>query len=182
MTSEREKMRNGDWYRCLDPELVALHQKARSACHQHNITPPGERGRIGHQLFELLGETGVDAMIEAPFHCAYGFNIRLGAGVYMNAGCTILDTAPVAIGDKTLFGPGVQIYCADHHRDRAKRSAGLERALPVRIGKEVWIGGSAIILPGVSIGDGAIIGAGSVVTRDVAQGETVAGNPAGKTT
>ncbi|MEQ9571153.1 MAG: DapH/DapD/GlmU-related protein, partial [Nitratireductor sp.] len=98
--------------------------------------------------------------------------------VYFNTGCVILDTAPVTIGAGTMFGPSVHIYCADHHRDPVLRGQGLERALPVRIGSDVWVGGGAIILPGVTIGDGAIVGAGAVVTRDVATGATVAGNPA----
>jgi maltose O-acetyltransferase len=102
----------------------------------------------------------------------------LGDLVFINTGCVILDSAPVHIGDATLIGPGVQIYCAEHHRDPEKRKAGLEIAKPVNIGENVWIGGGAIILAGVTIGDDAIIGAGSVVTKDVASGVTVVGNPA----
>jgi maltose O-acetyltransferase len=129
-------------------------------------------------LRALLRAFGTDARIEAPFHCAYGFNLSLGEGVYINAGCTILDTAQVHIGARTMLGPGVHIYCAEHHKDAAKRAAGLEMARPVDIGEDVWIGGGAIVLPGVRIGAGAIIGAGAVVTRDVAGGTTVTGNPA----
>ena len=125
-----------------------------------------------------MREFGANARIEAPFHCAYGFNIGLGAGVFINAGCTILDTAPVHIGARTMFGPSVQIYCAEHHKDAVKRAAGLEIARPVHIGEDVWIGGGAIILAGVRIGAAAIVGAGAVVTRDVAEGVTVVGNPA----
>ena len=118
------------------------------------------------------------ARIEAPFHCAYGFNISLGDGAFLNAGCTILDTATVRIGKRTLLGPNVQIYCAEHHRQAAGRQAGLEIAKPVEIGDNAWIGGGAIILGGVSIGEGAIVGAGAVVTRDVPAETTVVGNPA----
>ena len=125
-----------------------------------------------------MREFGADARIEAPFHCAYGFNIGLGDGVFINAGCTILDTAPVHIGARTMLGPNVQIYCAEHHKDAVKRAAGLEIARPVDIGEDVWIGGGAIILAGVRIGAAAIVGAGAVVTRDVAGGTTVVGNPA----
>ena len=118
-------------------------------------------------------------MIEAPFHCAYGINITLGDQVYLNAGCTILDCAQVTIGDRCMLGPNVQIYCAEHHHDPVKRSVeGLERALPVRIEAQAWIGGGAILLAGVTIGAGAVVGAGSVVTRDVAPGAIVVGNPA----
>jgi maltose O-acetyltransferase len=176
--SERAKMEAGEWYTCLDPELDALRAAAQSAIFEHNILPPHERGDIGPALRALLQAVGPSARIEAPFHCAYGFNIALGSGTFVNAGCTILDTAPVNIGNQTLLGPNVQIYCAEHHKDAAKRAAGLEIARPVHIGDNVWIGGGAIILGGVRVGDRAIIGAGAVVTRNVAAGTTVVGNPA----
>lgn len=177
-TSERTKMAAGEWYTCLDPELEALRVMARDAVFEHNSLPPRQRGDIGPALKSLLGVVGPGARIEAPFHCAYGFNIVLGDGVFLNAGCTILDTAPVRIGKGTLLGPNVQIYCAEHHKEAAGRQAGLEIAKPVEIGDNAWIGGSAIILGGISIGDGAIVGAGAVVTRDVPPNTTVVGNPA----
>ena len=176
--SERTKMAAGEWYTCLDDELEALRVTARDAVFEHNTLPPQQRGNIGPALSALLGSTGEGARIEAPFHCAYGFNIHLGDGAFLNAGCTILDTAPVRIGRRTLLGPNVQIYCAEHHKEAAGRQAGLEVARPVTIGNDAWIGGGAIILGGISIGDGAIVGAGAVVTRDVAGNTTVAGNPA----
>ena len=175
--SERQKMEAGDWYRCVDPELDALRDAARSAVHEHNTLHPAERGLIGPRLKALL-KAADGAMIEAPFHCAYGINISLADGVYINAGCVILDTATVTIGDGTMLGPTVQIYCAEHHKDRALRRQGLEIARPVTIGRDVWIGGGAIILGGVSVGDGAIVGAGAVVKKDVPAGTTVTGNPA----
>ena len=171
-------MEAGEWYTCLDPELDALRAVAQRAIFEHNTMPPDRRGDIGPALRALLRTIGAGARIEAPFHCAYGFNISLGSGTFVNAGCTMLDTAPVHIGDQTLLGPNVQIYCAEHHKDAAKRSAGLEIARPVHIGDNAWIGGGAIILGGVSIGDRAIVGAGAVVTRDVAADTTVVGNPA----
>ncbi|MBY4891562.1 sugar O-acetyltransferase [Rhodobacteraceae bacterium N5(2021)] len=176
--SEREKRDQGAWYTCLDPELGAMRDTARAACFQHNTTPPDARGALSPLLAALLAEVGAGALMEAPFHCAYGHNIALGRNVYLNAGCVILDTGPVSIGDGAMLGPAVQIYCADHHRDVTKRAAGMERALPVTLGRDVWVGGGAIILPGVTVGDGAIIGAGAVVTQDVAAGTTVVGNPA----
>lgn len=176
--SERQKMKLGQWYCCLDPELDSLRMRAREAVHEHNIMPPRRRGSVGPALLDLLGETSGDFMIEAPFHCAYGFNIEVGKGVYLNAGCVILDTASVHIGDQTMLGPHVQIYCAEHHQDADKRKLGLEIARPVYIGQNVWIGGGAIILGGVCVGDNSIIGAGSIVTRDVAASTTVKGNPA----
>jgi maltose O-acetyltransferase len=172
-------MAAGEWYCCIDPELEALRDKARVAVHQHNTLPPPERGAIAPALKALFAEVADDVLIEAPFHCSYGMNIRLGSGVYFNAGCTILDSAPVSIGAGTMLGPGVHIYCAEHHKDADQRvDAGLEIARPVTIGSRVWIGGGAIILAGVAIGDRAIVGAGAVVRRDVAADTTVTGNPA----
>jgi maltose O-acetyltransferase len=176
--SEREKMAAGEWYCCIDPELDALRALARQAVHQHNTMPPGQRGGMGSALSGLFAGVAESVFIEAPFHCAYGMNISLGPHVYLNAGCTILDTAPVRIGEGSMLGPGVHIYCAEHHKDLTQRRAGLEIARPVEIGSDVWIGGGAIILGGVTIGDGAIVGAGAVVTKNVKAGETVIGNPA----
>ena len=176
--SEREKMARGAWYCCIDPELEELRAKARDAVYEHNSLPPIERGRIGPTLQRLFLQAAPDAIIEAPFHCAYGINIILGKGVFLNAGCCVLDTARVRIGQSTLLGPNVQIYCPEHHKEPAKRKAGLEIAKPVDIGENVWIGGGAIILGGVTIGEGAIVGAGAVVTKDVPANTTVVGNPA----
>jgi maltose O-acetyltransferase len=176
--SEREKMAAGEWYRCVDPQLEAMQVRARQAVHRHNTMPPAERGAMAPELATLLGALGNGVFLEAPFHCAYGFNIALGDKVYLNAGCVILDTAPVRIGNGSMLGPGVHIYCAEHHKDAVLRSQGLEIAHPVTIGSNVWIGGAAVILGGITIGDGAIVGAGSVVTRDVPAGAAVAGNPA----
>lgn len=177
MASNREKMAAGDWYCCIDDELDGLRRAAADAVFEHNQLPPAQRGDVAPKLSALI-DTGNGSRIEAPFHCAYGINIRLDGYVFLNAGCVILDCAPVVIGDKTMLGPGVQIYCADHHHDPELRAAGLERGLPVTIGRNVWIGGQAIILPGVTIGDNAIIGAGAVVTKDIAPGAKVVGNPA----
>jgi maltose O-acetyltransferase len=129
-------------------------------------------------LRERFAEVGEGAIIRPPFFCDYGFNIRLGANVFLNFNCVILDVVEVTIGEGTQIGPAVQIYTADHPRDPSQRRDGLEYGRPVRIGRNVWIGGGGIILPGVAVGDDAVIGAGSVVTRDVPKGATVAGNPA----
>ncbi|MBB2703028.1 UNVERIFIED_ORG: maltose O-acetyltransferase [Rhizobium esperanzae] len=176
--SEYEKMAAGEWYCCLDDELDRLRQQARRAVHAHNTLPPDERGAVAPALRALFAGAAPDIFIEAPFHCSYGINIVLGERVYFNAGCTILDSGRVTVGDRTMFGPGVQIYCAEHHNDPALRSQGIEIARPVSIGSDVWIGGAAVILAGVTIGNGAIVGAGAVVTRDVPAGTTVVGNPA----
>ncbi|MCG6904647.1 MAG: sugar O-acetyltransferase [Rhodobacter sp.] len=171
-------MASGAWYDCLTPELEELRKAARRAVHQHTTMPPDQRGACAPLLAGLFAGISPTAFVEAPFHCSYSFNITLGAAVYLNAGCVILDSAAVTIGAHSMLGPGVHIYCADHHRDPARRRQGTERALPVSIGADVWIGGGAILLPGVTIGDGAIIAAGAVVGRDVAANARVAGVPA----
>lgn len=176
--TEKQKMLAGLGYQPGDPELQADHAAAKEWMMRFNAalaSPPAERRKL---LAERFAEVGEGAVIRPPFHCDYGYNIRIGAGVFLNFNCVILDVVSVTIGDGTLIGPAVQIYAADHPRDPAAREAGLESGLPVTIGRNCWIGGGAIILPGVTIGDDAIVGAGSVVTRDVPAGATVAGNPA----
>ena len=178
MQTEKQKMLAGALYRADDPELAADAARAFAWMARYNAAfaaPPAQRLAF---LRELLGAAGDGAVIRSPFHCDYGFNIRLGRGAFLNFGCVILDICTVMIGDATQIGPGVQILAADHPRDPAQRRALLEFGQPVTIGANVWIGGGAILLPGVTIGDDAIIGAGSIVTRDVAAGATVAGNPA----
>ncbi|SFI72217.1 sugar O-acetyltransferase [Celeribacter neptunius] len=177
MTSELDKMRAGDWYCSLDPEIDAIRMRVFDAVHRHNMALPSERGDIHPDLRALLPEVHETARIEGQFHLLYG-NLKMAEGAFMNVGCVVLDAAQVEIGRNAMLGPQVQIYCPDHHRDPVKRGQLIERALPVTIGKDVWIGGGAILLPGVTIGDGAIVGAGSVVTKDVAPGARVAGNPA----
>lgn len=176
--SQKARMLAGEWYCCLDPELETLRSRARRAVHQHNTLPPSERGALGPELAACFAQVGEGVFVEAPFHCSYGFNTALADHVYINAGCVILDSGAVNIGEGTMLGPSVQIYCADHHRDVERRRAGEEIARPVSIGNNVWVGGGAIILGGVTIGEGAIIGAGAVVTRDVDAHSRVAGNPA----
>ncbi len=178
MPSEKEKMLAGQLYDARDAELQAEMIAAHRWLARYNATL-GESPTHQHELLaERLALVGEDAVIRPPFHCDYGFNISLRAGVFLNFGCVILDVAAVSIGERTQIGPAVQILTADHPRDAAVRSAGLEFGRPIRIGCDVWIGGGAIILPGVSIGDNVVIGAGSVVTRDVPAGATAFGNPA----
>jgi maltose O-acetyltransferase len=176
--SEKQKMLAGARYHAGDPELVADHRAALAWMARYNAAAalPAEARRA--ILRERLARVGAGAVIRPPFHCDYGYNIALGDGVFLNYGCIVLDVVAVTIGDATQIGPGVQILTADHPRDPAERATGAEWGRPIAIGRNVWIGGGALILPGVTIGDDAIVGAGSVVTRDVAPGTTVAGNPA----
>lgn len=176
--SNLQKMRDGEWYICIDDELEALRQIAADAVYEHNHMHPKDRGYMGAKLRTLFANAHESAIVTAPFHCVYGMNIHLAEGVYLNADCVILDTAKVTIGARTLLGPKVQLYCPLDHLERKERSEGYEIGYPITIGEDVWIGGGAIILPGVTIGDGAIVGAGAVVTKDVAAGAKVVGNPA----
>jgi maltose O-acetyltransferase len=178
VTTENQKMLAGELYRPGDPEIQAEQRANKAWLARYNAAmalPVAERHAL---LSEHFGRVGADAVIRPPFFCDFGYNIFLGDGVFLNFNCVILDVVRVTIGDRTQIGPATQIYAADHPRDARTRREGLEFGRPVRIGADVWIGGSSIILPGVTIGDGAIVGAGSVVTRDVAAGATVAGNPA----
>ncbi len=175
--SEKAKMLAGELYTADDPELAADAARAAAWMARYNAVDTGPDARRA-LLAEGMGSVGGGVTVRAPFHCDYGYNIHLDAGVFLNFGCIILDVVRVEIGAGTQIGPGVQILTADHPRDPAVRARLLEFGRPVRIGANVWIGGGALILPGVTIGADAIIGAGSVVTRDVPAGATVAGNPA----
>ncbi|GAA0592618.1 sugar O-acetyltransferase [Caenispirillum bisanense] len=178
MTTERDNMLAGRPYRAGDPELVAMRRRAQLLLKEYNTTTLADGRQRRAILADLLGACGDEVAIRAPFYCDYGAHIRIGSGVFLNFGCVLLDVCPITIGDGTQIGPQVQIYAADHPRDPDQRRQGLELGQPVTIGRNVWIGGLAILLPGVTVGDGAIVGAGSVVTRDVPAGTTVAGNPA----
>jgi maltose O-acetyltransferase len=176
--TEKQKMLAGELYRPGSAELQADEAANKKWLARYNAAmalPASERHAL---LAEHLGHVGAGAVVRPPFFCDFGYNIRLGDGVFLNFNCVILDIVEVSIGERTQIGPAVQIYAADHPRDAQTRRDGLEFGRPVRIGSDVWIGGGAIILPGVTIGDGAVIGAGSVVTRDVGAAQTVAGNPA----
>lgn len=168
----------GDLYDPGDPELAQDRARAQRFMAEYNRTTV-EDGPQRRQLLEAhLGALGARGAIRAPIFVDYAFNIFVGDGVFMNFGCVFLDVCPIRIGDGCQIGPGVQFYAADHPRDPGERASGLEMGKPVKLGTNVWIGGHAIVLPGVTVGDNAIIGAGSVVTRDVAPGARVAGNPA----
>ncbi|MFT4550100.1 MAG: maltose O-acetyltransferase [Verrucomicrobiales bacterium] len=175
MRTEKEKMLAGELYDASDPRLTLERQQCRERCRAYSAaTNADERQLI---LSELFGKE-TTPHIEAPFYCDYGSNIDLGENVYFNFNCVILDVMKVSIGDNSLFGPAVQIYTATHPIDAAERRSGFEFARPISIGSDVWIGGGAILCPGVTIGDRAVIGAGSVVTHDIQAETVVAGNPA----
>ena len=173
--TDKERMLAGELYLASDPELLRDRARAAALVRDYNQAVVDEQPRL---LQELLGAVGAHTVVRSPFFCDYGFNIRLGVNVFLNFGCVLLDVVEIEIGDGTQIGPCVQVYAADHPRDPAVRRQGLENGRPVHVGRNVWIGGAAVLLPGVRVGDDAIIGAGAIVTRDVPEGWTVAGNPA----
>jgi maltose O-acetyltransferase len=176
MLDERQKMVAGELYDPLDPDLAAARERARDLCQALNATREAEteeRRRIVRALFGAGGDT---VWVQPPFFCDYGSNIELGERVFFNFNCVVLDACPVRIGSFTLFGPAVQILTPMHPFNAQLRRK-LEFGKPIAIGSGVWVGGGALILAGVSIGSCAVIGAGSVVTRDIPEGVFAAGNP-----
>lgn len=176
MPTEREKMLAGELYNPLDPELVAARDRARDLCQDLNATRESQHEERRRILRELLGAGGEDVWLQPPFFCDYGSNISLGMKCFFNFNCIVLDVCQVTIGDHVLFGPAVQIYTATHPMNAELRRR-QEYAKPITIGSDVWVGGGAIICPGVTIGSRSVIGAGSVVTRDIPEGVFAAGNP-----
>jgi maltose O-acetyltransferase len=177
MKSEKQKMLAGELYDALDKELTEERITARLLLKKLNDSredEPGERDRI---LQQLLPNAGEGLWLQPPFYCDYGTNIFLGEKVFFNFNCVVLDVAKVSIGSRTLLGPNVQVYAATHPVDHMERAAGLEYGKPVSIGEDAWIGGNTVICPGVSIGNRSIIGAGSVVTKDIPDDVMAVGNP-----
>jgi maltose O-acetyltransferase len=176
MRTELEKMLAGELYDALDPELTRLRVKARDLTQALNNTSESDTSERRRLLTELLGSGAEDVWLQPPFYCDYGSNIHLGKKCFFNFNCVILDICEVRVGDYTLFGPNVQIYAALHPLNAELRRK-QEFGKPIRIGSDVWVGGGAIILPGVTIGDRVVIGAGSVVTKDIPDGVIAVGNP-----
>jgi maltose O-acetyltransferase len=174
--TEREKMLAGELYDPLDAELAAARMRARDLCADLNATRESAEAERRRILQALFGGGGDDVWMQPPFYCDYGSNIFLGKKCFFNFNCVVLDVTTVRVGDYTLFGPAVQIYTATHPLEAELRRT-QEFAKPIVIGSDVWVGGAAVILPGVTIGSRSIIGAGSVVTRDIPDGVFAAGNP-----
>jgi len=177
MPSEKEKMLSGDLYFASDPELDKERNRARNLFNQYNQTMDDERELRSKILKDLLGQAGEDLYIEPPFYCDYGYNISTGNNVFFNYNCIVLDVVKVEIGDNVLIAPSVQINTATHPLDWEKRAEMYEFGKPIRIGSNVWIGSGAIICPGVSIADRSVIGAGSIVTKDIPSDVLAFGNP-----
>lgn len=177
MKTEKEKMLAGELYLASDPELVREREAVRRKLARFNRQMQDTYGYRQYLLEKILGSRGEDVTVQAPFYCDYGYNIHVGSRVYFNFNCVILDVCRVDIGNDSMFGPNVQIYTATHSMYVEERRLGTEFGKPIVIGSDVWVGGGSIICPGVTIGDGCVIGAGSVVTRDVPPYSFAAGNP-----
>jgi maltose O-acetyltransferase len=177
MKSEKEKMLAGELYFASDPKLVAERLQARQLTKQLNNSNPDETELRESILAKLIGKKGKNFWIEPPFFCDYGYNITAGDDVFFNFNCVVLDVTPVTLGSRVLIAPNVQFYAATHPTDYKVRGSLAEFGKPITIGDDVWIGGSTIICPGVRIGSRSIIGAGSVVTKDIPDDVIAAGNP-----
>ncbi len=176
--TEKEKCRLGLLYDAnYDTEILADRERAKELLYDYNRLRPSQQGERTQLLKQLLGKTGNNLIIEPPFACDYGYNIEVGENFYANVNLVILDGAKVSIGDNAFIAPNVGIYTAGHPLDVEQRNHGLEYALPVTIGHNVWIGAGVSILPGVTIGDNTVIGAGSVVTKDIPSNVLAVGNP-----
>lgn len=176
--TNKQRMLAGEWYLPDDPELAADTERRIALCAAYNAPggpAPAERRTV---LERLLGAVGEDVRIRPPFHCDYGYHIRIGARTFVNFGAVFLDAAPITIGADVQIGPNVQLLTPEHELDAERRRAGWERADPVVIGDNVWLGGGVIVCPGVTIGENTVVGAGAVVTRDLPPGVLAAGNPA----
>lgn len=175
--TEKEKMLSGNLYDASDEELVRERRQAKDLCFQINHTLPSDLNTIQQALKKLLSSPSELPDLTPPFYCDYGYNITFGKGCYANHGLVILDCAEVKIGNHVLFGPNCGVYTAGHPLDVSLRDRGLESALPIKIGSSVWFGGNVILCPGVTIGDNVVIGAGSVVTKDIPSNVVAYGNP-----
>lgn len=176
--TEKEKGRAGLFYNPnYDPELTRDREVVKDKCFEYNNIPPSKREERKAKMREILGGTKGDFLIESPFNCDYGYNTFVGENFYANHNLVILDTARVTIGDNVFVAPNCGFYCAGHPLDKDERNEGIEYALPITIGSDVWIGGNVVILPGVTVGNNVVIGAGSVVTKDIPDGVIACGNP-----
>ncbi len=178
--TEKEKMLKGLEYDASDSGLREVFHRAKDILKEFNATGTKETEKRQECLKKLFGGIGSNLYIEPPFYCDYGENIFFGNNVYMNVNCVVLDCAKITVGNNVMFGPGVQIYAASHPLKASERIVNgkiIDTSSPIRIGDDVWIGGNAIVLPGVTIGDNVVIGSGSVVTKDIPSGSLAVGSP-----
>lgn len=177
MQSEKEKCRRGELYDANhDAELIRERQTCKAMCREYNLLLPSDAKRK-EIITKMFGKTGKEFLIEQPFYCDYGYNVEIGENFFANVNCVILDEAKVSFGDNVFIAPNCGFYTAGHPLDADSRNRGLEYARPIRVGHNVWIGAQVCVLPGVTIGDNCVIGAGSVVNRDIPANSLAAGNP-----
>jgi maltose O-acetyltransferase len=174
----KQRMLRGELYRFDDPELAADYARAQELLGRYNATCHGEQDLRGSLLRELLGEVGEGVVVRPSFRCDYGSHIAIGTRTFVNYDCVMLDVAPIRIGAACQIATCVQLLTATHPVDPEARRLGWESAEPITVGDNVWLGGGAIVGPGVTIGDNTVVGAGSVVTRDLPPGVVAFGNPA----
>ncbi|MET8676648.1 sugar O-acetyltransferase [Streptomyces sp. NPDC004647] len=178
MGENKQRMLAGDWYLPDDLELLADSERRAELCAAYNAAgrpAPAESRGI---LEQLLGSVGEKVRIRPPFFCDFGYHIGIGARTFINFGAVLLDAAPITIGADVQIGPNVQLLTPAHELDTERRRAGWEKALPVTVGDNVWLGGGVIVCPGVAIGENTVVGAGAVVTKDLPPGVLAVGNPA----
>lgn len=176
--SEKEKMLRGELYKAIGcEELSKERAKVKDICFEYNSTPPSDLKKRYALIRQIIGKTKEKLHIESNFYCDYGYNIEIGENFYMNHNCTILDCAKVTFGDNVFVGPNCGFYTAIHPLDVKTRNEGMEWAEPITVGNNVWFGGSVTVLPGVTIGDNTVIGAGSVVVKDIPSNVVAVGNP-----
>lgn len=176
--TEKEKCLLGQLYDANhDSELIAERTKCKDLCFQYNHLLPSQLTERKTLLRKLLGKTPDEFLIEQPFYCDYGYHISIGENFYSNVNCVILDEAPVIFGDNVFIAPNCGFYTAGHPLDTQQRKAGLEYARPIKVGNDVWIGANVCVLPGITIGDNCVIGAGSVVTKNIPPHSLAVGNP-----
>ena len=177
MKTEKEKMLSGELYDATDEVLSDERMRARLLIKELNDSREDHSDERARILKSLIPNSGIGLWLQPPFYCDYGTNIKIGDKVFFNFNCVVLDVMQVTIGSRTLFGPNVQIYTATHPINYQERATGLEYAKPISIGEDVWVGGSVVVCPGVTIGDRSVIGAGSVVTKNIPSDVFAAGNP-----
>lgn len=177
MTSNSERMSAGDWY-ITDEAVMDLQRERQTLMEHYNASPVADTLKRRELLIELIGDVGDQVEVRPPVYVDYGSNVRLGNGVFVNYGCQLADVATITIGDHCQIGPNVQFLTPIHPQDAQRRKDLWEKAAPITVGQNVWIGGGAILCPGVTIGDDTVVGAGAVVTNDLPGGVLAVGNPA----
>ena len=176
--NEKEKMLKGLLYDAnFDKSLIEERTQCKSLCYEYNNLQPVKADERKKLLKQILGKTKENFLIEQPFMCDYGYNIEIGENFYSNHNLIILDPAKVIFGDNVFIGPNCAFYTPLHPMDADTRNKGLEYAKPIKVGNNVWFGGNVVVLPGVTIGDNTVIGAGSVVTKDIPSNVLAVGNP-----